>query len=130
MAVIQRWPAYRGWWCTRIVLVDRFGTCPTGWHIEGGPAKSGGSTVHTNILSYLGSHVQKHEHECEFYTIKHTIKSSSTGDIRMINLPLFNARLRLYTSFPKALGEGGEGEGEGGRRLSSPKGLCGWSSPP
>ena len=24
MAVIQRWPAYRGWWCTRIVLVDGF----------------------------------------------------------------------------------------------------------
>ena len=22
MAVIQRWFAYRGWWCTRIVLVD------------------------------------------------------------------------------------------------------------
>ena len=22
MAVIQRWPGYRGWWCTRIVLVD------------------------------------------------------------------------------------------------------------
>ena len=35
MAVLQRWPAYRGWWCIRIVLVDGFGTYPTGWHIEG-----------------------------------------------------------------------------------------------
>ena len=22
MAVIQRWPPHRGWWCVRIVLVD------------------------------------------------------------------------------------------------------------
>ena len=35
MAVKQRWPAYRGWWYTRIVLKVGFGTCPTGWHIEG-----------------------------------------------------------------------------------------------
>ena len=43
------YPAYRGWWSIRIVLVDGVWTYPTGWHIEGDlpnqVAVSTGSTV-------------------------------------------------------------------------------------
>ena len=36
VAVIQRWPVYRGRWCTGIVLVDGFWDLYyTGWYIEG-----------------------------------------------------------------------------------------------
>ena len=50
MAVIRRWPAYRGWWCTRIVLVDGV------WHnYRGWPAKSGGCQRRFHrITTFLG----------------------------------------------------------------------------
>ena len=58
MAVKQRWPAYRGWWCIRIVLEDGLWagvTCQIMWLFAQAPSYGRLSLIRTSLITKLAS---------------------------------------------------------------------------